>query len=430
VTAPERTGQRTALALLVVAYTLNFVDRQVIGILAGPIKAELALSDTQLGVMGGVAFALFYSVLGIPLGLLSDRTSRSGVISGAIALWSGFTALCGLATGFWSLFVCRVGVGVGEAGGVAPSFALIADATPKERRARAIAIFALGSPIGSALGIFLGGWLATTVDWRWAFFALGAAGLIFVPIFRLGVKEPPRAAARATGATDTSGASGASGASGGPLRDAWRAIARNPSFWLLSLAAASTSLVGYGLLFWLPSFFTRSFELDLLTTSRLFGAIVLLGGIGGLWVGGSRTDRHAAKSRRAYALVPALALSLAVPLYAVGVLSSSLKLTFICFLAGHALGLMWYGPVVAAVQQLVPPDARGLASGIFLFVLNLLGIGGGALFFGAVSDAFAVRFGTESLRYAILAGLGFYLVAVGLFLAASKRIEQDFFSHA
>jgi MFS family permease len=164
-----------SLVLLVVAYTLNFVDRQVIGILAGPIKADLGLSDTQLGVMGGVAFALFYSVLGIPLGLLSDRTSRSGVISVAIAVWSGFTALCGLATGFWSLFLARVGVGVGEAGGVAPSFALIADATPKEQRSRAIAIFALGSPIGSALGIFLGGWLATSVDWRWAFISLGPA---------------------------------------------------------------------------------------------------------------------------------------------------------------------------------------------------------------------------------------------------------------
>ena len=424
-TAPERSGQRAALALLVVAYTLNFVDRQVIGILAGPIKADLGLSDTQLGVMGGVAFALFYSVLGIPLGLLSDRTSRSGVITGAIAVWSGFTALCGLATGFWSLFLARVGVGVGEAGGVAPSFALIADATPKERRARAIAIFALGSPIGSALGIFLGGWLAATVDWRWAFFALGAAGLLFVPIFRLGVKEPPRATPRDTGAAGTGGATAAERSSGHPLRDSWLAVSRNPSFWLLSLAAASTSLVGYGLLFWLPSFFTRSFELDLLTTSRLFGAIVLFGGIGGLWFGGARADRLAATSRRAYALVPALALSLAVPLYAVGVLSSSLKLTFACFLAGHALGLMWYGPVVAAVQQLVPPDARGLASGIFLFVLNLLGIGGGALLIGAVSDAFTARFGAESLRYAILTVLGFYLVAVGLFLAASRRLERD-----
>jgi predicted MFS family arabinose efflux permease len=399
-----------SLALLVIAYTLNFVDRQVIGILAGPIKADLGLSDTQLGVMGGVAFALFYSVLGIPLGILSDRTSRSGVITGAIAVWSGFTALCGLATGFWSLFLARVGVGVGEAGGVAPSFALITDATPRERRARAIAIFALGSPIGSALGIFLGGWLATTVDWRWAFLSLGALGLLFAPIFRLGVKEPPRTTAPATGAA---------------LREAWRVIAAKPSFWLLSLAAASTSLVGYGLLFWLPSFFTRSFGLDLLTTSRLFGAIVLIGGIGGLWVGGSRADKLAARSRRAYALVPALALSLAVPLYAVGVLATSLNVAFVCFLVGHALGLTWYGPVVAAVQQLAPPEARGLASGVFLFVLNLVGIGGGALFFGAVSDGFAVRFGTESLRYAILAGLAFYLVAVGLLIAASKRLEKD-----
>lgn len=199
----------------------------------------------------------------------------------------------------------------------------------------------------------------------------------------------------------------------------------NGSFWLLSLGAASTSLVGYGLLFWLPSFFARSYGLDLLTTSWLYGSIVLVGGVVGLWGGGWLADRLATQSRRAYALVPAAALTLAVPCYAAGLLSSSLPLTFVLFLVPNALGLMWYGPVTAGVQGLVPAASRATASAVYLLVLNLLGIGGGALFFGALSDALAGRLGQESLRYAILAGLAFYLVAAGLFFAASRRVERD-----
>lgn len=408
------------LAMLMVAYTLNFVDRQVIGILAAPIKLELGLTDTELGLMGGVAFAIFYSVLGIPLAILADRTTRSGVIAMSIAVWSGFTALCGAASGFWGLFLARVGVGVGEAGGVAPSFALVADAVPATQRARALSVFAFGSPIGSALGIFLGGYIATRFDWRVTFVVLGAAGLLFAPVFRRVVREPSadsgtRGVSDArTHATPTPG-----------VGEVWRALRGNGTFWLLSLGAASTSLVGYGLLFWLPSFFARSHGLDLLTTSWLYGSIVLVGGLVGLWGGGWLADRLASQSRRVYALVPAVALALAVPCYAAGLLTSSLPLTFVLFLVPNALGLMWYGPVTATVQALVPAAFRATASAVYLLVLNLVGIGGGALFFGALSDALAGRLGHESLRYAILAGLAFYLVAAGLFFAASRRVERD-----
>lgn len=406
------------LAMLVIAYTLNFVDRQVIGILAAPIKQELGLSDTELGLMGGVAFGLFYSVLGIPLAILADRTSRSGVIAASIAVWSAFTALCATASGFWGLFLARVGVGVGEAGGVAPSFALVADAVPPAQRARALSVFAFGSPIGSALGIFLGGYIATRFDWRVTFVVLGAVGVLFAPVFRYLVREPrAHASAAAHGRTASPAAPS--------VGEVWRMLRGNGSFWLLSLGAASTSLVGYGLLFWLPSFFARSYGLDLLTTSWLYGSIVLVGGLVGLWGGGWLADQLATQSRRAYALVPAAALTLAVPCYAAGLVSSSLPLTFVLFLVPNALGLMWYGPVTASVQALVPAASRATASAVYLLVLNLLGIGGGALFFGALSDALAGRLGQESLRYAILAGLAFYLVAAGLFFAASRRLERD-----
>src|SRR3954469_9634501 len=173
------------LALLLAAYIFNFLDRQMLGILAQPIKADLHLSDTQFGAIGGLAFAILYSVLGVPLAYLADKTSRSAVIAGALALWSGFTALCGTSTSFGQLFLYRLGVGFGEAGGVAPSYALIADYFPVERRARALAIFSLGIPLGLAGGTLIGAYLAAWIDWRAAFMTMGVAGIMLAPVMLL-----------------------------------------------------------------------------------------------------------------------------------------------------------------------------------------------------------------------------------------------------
>ncbi|HWN81613.1 MAG TPA: MFS transporter, partial [Candidatus Udaeobacter sp.] len=192
----SRIGQRTpggrVLLILLLAYIFNFIDRQIIGILAVPIKAELALTDTQLSLMGGIAFALFYSGLAIPIAWLADRRSRVNIIAVSIALWSLFTAACGLAQNFWHLFLARMGVGIGEAGGVAPSYALISDLYPKAKRARALAFFSLGIPLGSALGVFFGGWIASHLDWRAAFMIVGLAGLPSALLVRLGIREPDR----------------------------------------------------------------------------------------------------------------------------------------------------------------------------------------------------------------------------------------------
>src|SRR3954449_5062826 len=187
----ESAGGRVLLILLL-AYIFNFIDRQIIGILALPIKAELALSDKQLGLMGGLAFALFYSGLAIPIAWLADRRSRVRIIAWSVGLWSLFTAGCGFAQNFWQLFVARMGVGIGEAGGVAPSYALISDFYPKEKRGRALAFFSLGIPIGSALGVFFGGWIASHLDWRSAFLIVGLAGLPAALLVRAFVPEPVR----------------------------------------------------------------------------------------------------------------------------------------------------------------------------------------------------------------------------------------------
>ncbi|MEJ2411051.1 MAG: MFS transporter, partial [Novosphingobium sp.] len=188
------------LAMLLLVYVFNFVDRQILAILAAPIQADLGLDDAQMGMLGGLAFAILYSTLGVPLASLADRTSRSWVITGSLVIWSLFTAVCALAQGFWHIFLARLGVGVGEAGGVAPSYAVIGDHFPSERRAFALSVYSLGIPLGSALGVLAGGYVAARVDWRAAFLAVGLAGLLIAPLFRMIVRDRPKPAVASTGA--------------------------------------------------------------------------------------------------------------------------------------------------------------------------------------------------------------------------------------
>ncbi len=411
-------GTRVLLILLL-AYIFNFVDRQIIGILAVPIKAELALSDTQLSLMGGIAFALFYSGLAIPIAWLADRRNRVNIIAGSVALWSLFTALCGLAQNFWHLFLARMGVGVGEAGGVAPSYALIADYFPRHRRARALAFFSLGIPIGSALGVFFGGWIATHLDWRSAFVIVGLAGLPAALLVKIGISEPPR------GGHDNPAGQAAEPAP--PLGIVARTLASTPSFWLLSFGAASGSILGYGLIFWLPSFFTRSFDLELSEVGLFYGSIVLVGGIAGTWLGGWFGDRTGPDRPGTYALIPAICFLIAAPCFAIGLFASSLVVGWIMFTIGQMLALAWLGPVITAVQHIVPSNMRATASASFLFINNLIGIGFGIFFLGFMSDTMAQAYGEDSLRYSILYGLIFYLLSAALYFLAARRLSRDWY---
>ncbi|NNE61984.1 MAG: MFS transporter [Woeseia sp.] len=420
--------------ILVVVYTFNFIDRQIVGILAVPIKAELALSDTQLSLMGGLAFALFYTFLGIPIAYLADRGSRTWIMTIALTIWSGMTAVCGLAQNFWHLFFARLGVGVGEAGGVAPAYSLISDYFPPHQRARALGVYSFGIPIGGALGIVLGGVLTSIAGWRSAFIAVGLAGIVLAPIFRLTVREPTR------GQYDGENQSLAPAS----MKVVAATLRSKPSFWTLSLGAASSSMIGYGLLFWLPSFFVRSFGEELpgffswlpaalvpegasvvLYASYFYGATLLIGGVTGIWLGGVIADRLGASSKAAYAQIPAVAFLLSIPFFVVGVMAQSLTVAFFAFLVPSALSLVWLGPVLSAFQHLVTPNMRATASAIFLFINNLIGIGLGNLVIGALSDGLQERFGDESLRYAILSGTAFYISAAVLLFIAAKNLEND-----
>jgi MFS family permease len=406
---------RLVLAMLLLVYIFNFVDRQILAILAAPIQQELGLDDAQMGMLGGLAFAMLYSTLGVPLAWVADRTSRSWVITGSLVVWSLFTALCGAATGFWHIFLARLGVGVGEAGGVAPSYAVIGDHFPSERRAFALSVYSLGIPLGSAAGVLAGGYVAARVDWRAAFVVVGLAGLLIAPLFKLVVKDKPK------------------GGGSGPVTTAptirfgevAALLARKRAFWLLSFGAASSSMLGYGLAFWLPSLLQRSFKLDLVETSWFLGAVLLIGGTVGVLMGGLLADRLGKADRAWYGRVPAMAYVVAVPLFAGGIWTSSVPLAFLLFLVPQALAYVWLGPVTSAVQHLVEPPARATASALFLLINNLIGLGGGIYALGALSKALAPVYGAESLRYSMLLGLGLYLLAALLMSLAGPALRRE-----
>lgn len=400
------------LAMLLLVYIFNFVDRQILAILAAPIQRDLHLSDGEMGLLGGVAFALLYSTLAVPLAWLADRTRRSWVITLSLICWSGFTALCGFAQNFWHIFLARVGVGIGEAGGVAPSYAVIGDYFPSHRRAFALSIYSLGIPLGSAAGVLAGGYIAATVDWRAAFIAVGLAGILIAPLFKLLVRDrQPAAGAAATEAPRLAVIAGL--------------LARKPSFWLLAFGAAMSSMLGYGLAFWMPSLLQRSFGLDLVQTSYFIGAVLLLGGVLGMLMGGWLGDRLGSRDRAFFAFLPAVAFLIAVPLFAAGIYTGNARLAFFLFLVPQALAYVWLGPVLSAVQHLVDAPARATASALFLLINNLIGLGGGIYALGALSDALAPIHGSEALRYSMLYALVLYLLAALLMALAGPRLRGD-----
>lgn len=408
-------GRYLALVLLILVYTLNFLDRQIISILKDPIGEELGLSDTQLGLMGGLAFALLYTTLAIPVAWLADRKSRIWIMTWALGIWSAFTAICGLAGNFWQLFFARMGVGVGEAGGVAPAYSVIADYFPPKQRARALAIYSFGIPVGSAAGILFGGLLAQYVDWRFAFISIGLFGVLLAPVFRLLVKDPPRDYYDSI----------PEGVKPLSFLATCRLAFSKTTFWLMALGAAFSSMVGYGLLYWMPTFLSRSMGLSLVDRSWYLAGILLIGGVAGMLLGGFLADRLGQKSKAYYPLIPAIAFAISAPLYVLGVLTTDPLIAFFIFLVPQALGLVWLGPIITAVQHLGPSTSRTMISALFLLINNLIGITVGTWFFGFASDQLKPMLGDESIKYSFIIGLSFYLVAALLLFLASFRIKKD-----
>ena len=410
----SRPGYRgVVLAMLLLVYTFNFLDRQILGILAKPIQASLDLSDAEFGAIGGTAFALLYSVLGVPLALLADRIGKTRVIAGSLVVWSGFTALCGTAAGFWPLFLYRLGVGVGEAGGVAPSYALIADYFPVERRARALAIYSMGIPIGLGCGVLLGAYIAALVDWQTAFFTVGIAGIAVAPIFLASVRDRPRPPV-APGAP--------------PVFSVVPILMRKPAYWLLSVGAGCSSMAGYGLALWVPKIIAVHYgwtdKVDLIKVGQFMGSLLLIGGTTGIFLGGVVADKLGRLDRAWYARIPAIAWLVTAPMFMAGLFTPDPVLAWCLLLIPNALNTLWLGPIITAAQHLAPARMRAGTSGTFLLVNNLLGLGAGPLLMGALSDALKHGYGEASLRYAAIICVTLYLVAAVLALLAIKPLKR------
>ncbi|MBP7704656.1 MAG: MFS transporter [Caulobacter sp.] len=431
---PVSSGYRSyALWLMLGIYTLNFLDRQVVNILAEPIKQDLGLKDWQLGALTGLAFAVFYTFLGIPIARLADRANRPMIIAGALAIWSAFTVACGLAGNFVHLLLARIGVGVGEAGCSPPSHSLITDYTPKEKRASALAFYSMGIPLGSLAGMALGGLVADAHGWRIAFFVAGAPGILLAVIAALTLKEPRKALAAAQARQATAGSS---------FGEAMKELGTKRSFWLLAFACSLVSFIGYGHLAFYGSFFFRNHGAQLAELAGNMGGLGPAGFLGtalgliigvfgafGTWLGGQIADRAAKRDIRAYVSVPAVAGLLSFPFFISAMLSGSAALALALLALPVLLGSLWYGPVFAAVQSLVRPQTRATAAAVLLFVINLIGLGLGPLLVGLLSDYLTVSMGEgEGVRWALILSSTVGIIASLLFWLARKTIREEIVS--
>ncbi len=392
--APISRAQRTyMLTLMVLVYTFNFIDRSLLGVLGQPIKADLKLQDWQVGVLGGLAFALLYSIGGLGVARFAERANRVTIISAALGIWSAMTALCGAAVGFWSLALARVGVGLGEAGYIPPSYSMIADYYPPEKRASALGVFTLGVPLGAFLGAVLGGALAQAYGWRVAFFALGLPGVALAILFKLTVREPAR------GGMDPGGAV----ADGQPpsFSAVLRMLMRKRAFVHLTLGASLTSFSGYAVAQFAVPLLLRGYDLDLRTASLAYGVVGTLAAAVGVGAGGFLADFFGKKDARFRAWIPGFALMAAAPLYMFAFTRPTIGALGAAIILPAILQYLYLGPVFALAQNMVDARTRATATAVVNVVITLIGLGLGPMTIGALSDFFASRSYTGLMSFAV-----------------------------
>ncbi len=414
------TQRHYALAILTITYVFNFLDRQLLAILLEPIKTEFGVSDSAMGLLYGLSFALFYATLAVPVARLADKHSRRDILAIAAGLWSLMTVLCGFATSYIQMLIFRTGVAVGESGGVPPSQSLITDYYPPEQRTRAMAIFSSASFIGTLLAMITGAVIAQNYGWRSAFFIIGAPGIILAFLVRYTLKEPVRG-----------------------QWDSVTAKAEQPSFlktlkqvWHLSsmrftiLGCGFAGIAGYGLGFWVPTFMIRIHSVSLIEAGVMIGGLGATAGLVGSIFGGWLCDKLSLTHRKWLLLIPALSLLLSLPImllflywpstqFDIAGFSIPSAMLFYC-LAGF-VGSWWVAPTYVVVQELVAPNQRTLACAILLFVMNFAGFGLGPYLVGLFSDFLTPAYGNESVRYALIIIMSTYLLAIFCYYFASKQ---------
>ena len=407
------------VSLLAVVYTFNMLDRQLLSILSEPIRKELNLSYTQVGMLTGLTFALFYTVFGIPLAWLADRTHRVRLIAAALTVWSLFSMSCGLASNFAMLALARIGVGVGEAGGSPPSYAVVSDYFPPRRRGTAMAIYSLGSPFGTALGSAAGAGIAAIYGWRAAFLAVGLPGVLLALIVLMVIREPRR------GRLDAFAEGKTAHAASLPLPKAIAAFFANPVLVMTGVASGLANFVAYGFANNAAAYLISNRHMSLAQVAVDYSAVVAVAGGIGLFGGGWLADRLGRRDRSAYALVPAAALTISLPFLLAFLWAPSWPVALAFMAAPIAMNLVFLAPAIAVVQNAGLPGQRGTAGSILLFLMNIIGLGGGPLYVGLVADHFKPAFGTVALRFGLAALVPFILLAVLAHVISARAMKRD-----
>ena len=406
-----------ALFILMMAYTANFVDRQILSILLQPIKLELHLSDTQLGFLSGLTFALFYATLGIPIAMWADRSSRRNIVSLALTIFSGMTVVCGYVTSFTQLAFARIGVGVGEAGSSPPSHSMIADMFPPEKRATAMGIYSMGINLGILVGFLVGGWVSQWYGWRAAFFIVGAPGLIIAALVRFTLKEPARGHADGLTAQGTAEAP--------KVMEVFKLLWSQKSFRHFSFGSALVALNGYAAVNWLPAFLMRSFDMSPGAIGTWLAFIIGIAGGVGTYLTGHFADRLGKRDVRWNMWIIAILMVLSFPVSVAMYLSGNETNALLLFIFPAFAGTCYIAPALAMTQAVVTVRMRAQASAILFLILNMIGMGLGPQLAGIFSDALEPTYGQESLRYSLLAISVVSLWAAVHFVVGARTLQAD-----
>ena len=426
--------RRWLLFMLVLIYTSNFVDRQIFTTLIQPIKKDLHLTDTQLGYLSGLTFAVFYTFLGIPIARLLERKSRIVVMTLCITVWSIMTGACGVAQNFIQLAIARVGVGVGEAGCLPAANALVSDHFPKEKRTTALGVFTLGIPIGSMIGAMAGGWIAQHLNWRSAFFMVGAPGLVIALLTVLTLREPPRGLADGGKAPPTAP----------PLTAVIKRLLSRPTALWICVAAGVSAAGTYGTITFAAAYFIRRFGFDFTHAGLAAGLISGVGAGVSVISGGLLTDRLAKTNILAFAWVPIIGLVLAVPLYLIGFTRPDAGMALVFLIAAAALQQLYLAPTFAIANNVAEPRMRATSVSLMSFVWNFIGLGFGPVIVGALSDRMAKALpagrsdylglcrkaacadaSATGLQYALIGVTGMFVLGALLYGVASLRMKRD-----
>ena len=415
---PEYTRgyRRFALAMLTILYAFNFIDRQILVILQESIKVDMDLSDTQLGILSGFAFAIFYVSAGIPIARWADSANRRNIITAALAIWSSMTVLSGLVQNYTQMLLARIGVGIGEAGGSPPAHSMISDYFPPEERATAMSIYSMGIYAGILTGLLGGGYVGQTYGWRAGFFVVGIPGVLFALLLRFTVVEPTR------GRWDSKAMS----TEKPPLRDALGLMWQKRSFRWLALGCGLVAFVGYGTANFMPSFLQRVHNMGVFEASIVLAGIQGIAGAIGTVAGGWITDRLIQRDRRYYAWVPAFATLIALPFSFMAYTATWLPIAIAGMTLYVLFASMFLGPSLAASHTMMPAGVRALVSAILFFVLNLIGLGLGPVFTGFVSDTLSPTMGAvDGLRYAMMATTCVGFTGIVCYLIGARSMRDD-----